>query len=125
MYDVGAGDVISEAGGDGIDMVMTSVSWTLGAGFENLSVTGTAVTSNSGNELDNFIGGSDGNNWLRGLQGNDDIRAEGGNDTINMSSGSGTSYGNDLIDGGFGVDTLDFATFQGGVSISASDITVI
>ena len=109
-YFVGTGDVISESGGNGIDVVETSVSWTLGAGFEHMNVRGTAVTSNSGNELDNSISAEGGNNWLRGLQGDDTIFAGGGNDTINMSSGSGASYGNDIIDGGLGVDTLDYGS---------------
>ena len=109
-YVVGAGDVVSEAGGSGVDTVETSVSWTLGAGFEDMVITGTAVTSNSGNELNNIINGSDGNNWLRGLQGDDSIWGGGGNDTINMSSGAGASYGNDTIDGYLGIDTLDYGS---------------
>jgi Ca2+-binding RTX toxin-like protein len=105
-YVVGSGDVLSDSGG--FDTVESSVSWTLGFGFENLFFTGIAATTGSGNDLNNFIVGNDGNNWLRGLQGNDDVRGGAGNDTINMSSGSGASYGDDFIDGGDGIDTLDY-----------------
>jgi Ca2+-binding RTX toxin-like protein len=105
-YIVGSGDLLSDPGG--FDSVESNVSWTLGAGFEVLHLVGTATTSGSGNELDNWMTGSEGNNWMRGLQGNDSILAGGGNDTINMSNGSGASYGNDFIDGGDGIDTLDY-----------------
>jgi Ca2+-binding RTX toxin-like protein len=107
-YVVGTGDILSDSGGT--DTVESSVSWTLGAGFENLTFTGTAVTSGSGNSLNNVITGSAGNNWLRGLEGNDTVNAGAGNDTIQMSNGSGTNYGADVIDGGSGIDTLDFGT---------------
>ena len=107
-YVVGTGDVLSDAGG--FDTVESNVSWTLGAGFEVLHLVGTATTSGSGNDLDNWMTGSEANNWMRGLQGNDSILAGGGNDTINMSNGSGASYGNDFVDGGDGIDTLDYGT---------------
>ena len=106
FYIVSAGDVVADAGG--FDVIDSSVSWTLAAGFEGLWFHGTATTSGTGNELNNDINGSDGNNWLRGLQGDDTIRGGPGNDTINMSNGSGSSYGNDFIDGDAGVDTLDY-----------------
>ena len=106
FYIVSAGDVVADAGG--FDVIDSSVSWTLAAGFEGLWFHGTATTSGTGNELNNDINGSEGNNWLRGLQGDDTIRGGLGNDTINMSNGSGSSYGNDFIDGDGGVDTLDY-----------------
>ncbi len=108
LYIVGTGDILNDSGG--VDTVQSTVSWTLAAGFENLTFTGTAVTSGSGNNLNNVITGSAGNNWLRGLEGNDTINAGAGNDTIQMSNGSGTSYGSDVINGGDGVDTLDYGS---------------
>jgi Ca2+-binding RTX toxin-like protein len=105
-YVVGTGDVLIDSAGT--DTVESSITWTLGAGFENLVLTGTTSTSGHGNSLNNVITGSAGSNWLRGLQGNDTIFAGAGNDVINMSSGSGASYGDDVIDGGDGVDTLDY-----------------
>jgi len=108
LYIVGTGDILNDSGG--VDTVQSTVSWTLAAGFENLTFTGTATTSGSGNSLNNVISGSAGNNWLRGLEGNDTINAGAGNDTIQMSNGSGTSYGADVINGGDGVDTIDYGT---------------
>ena len=43
--------MLSDSGG--VDTVESTVSWTLGADFENLIFTGTAATSGSGNDLDN------------------------------------------------------------------------
>ena len=108
LYIVGSGDILNDSGG--VDTVQSTVSWTLAAGFENLTFTGTATTSGSGNNLNNVITGSAGNNWLRGLEGNDTINAGAGNDTIQMSNGSGTSYGTDVINGGDGVDTIDYGS---------------
>jgi Ca2+-binding RTX toxin-like protein len=105
-YRVDGGDTLADAGG--IDTVESTVSWTLAAGFENLTLTGVAVTSGSGNSQDNVITGNSAANWLRGLGGDDTVSGGAGNDTINMSFGSAASYGNDVIDGGSGVDTLDF-----------------
>lgn len=105
-YRVDGGDTLADAGG--IDTVESTVSWTLAAGFENLTLTGVAVTSGSGNSQNNVITGNSAANWLRGLGGDDTVSGGAGNDTINMSFGSAASYGNDVIDGGNGIDTLDF-----------------
>jgi Ca2+-binding RTX toxin-like protein len=105
-YRVDGGDTLTDAGG--IDTVESTVSWTLGGAFENLTLIGTAPSSGSGNSLNNVITGNSAANWLRGLAGNDTVSGGEGNDTINMSFGSASSYGSDVIDGGGGVDTLDF-----------------
>lgn len=46
--------------------------------------------------------------WISGRQGNDTLLGAQGNDTFNMSNGGGASYGHDVIDGGDGIDTLDY-----------------
>jgi Ca2+-binding RTX toxin-like protein len=106
LYIVTAGDVLSDSGG--IDTVQSTVSWTLAAAFENLTFTGTATTSGSGNDLNNVITGSAGNNWMRGRGGNDTLLGFAGTDTFNMSLGAGGLYGTDHLDGGEGIDTIDF-----------------
>ena len=106
LYRVDGGDTLADAGG--IDTVESQVSWTLAAGFENLTLTGAAATSGSGNSQNNVITGNSAANWLRGLGGNDTVSGGEGDDTINMSIGPGASYGADVIDGGSGVDTLDY-----------------
>jgi trimeric autotransporter adhesin len=113
LYIVTAGDVLNDSGG--IDTVQSTVSWTLAAAFENLTFTGTATTSGSGNDLNNVITGSAGSNWMRGRGGNDTLLGFAGNDTFNMSLGAGGLYGTDHLDGGDGVDTLDF----GGAALTA------
>jgi Ca2+-binding RTX toxin-like protein len=107
-YVVGTGDILNDAGG--VDTIETSVTWHLAAGFENLTVTGNATTSHGGNNLNNTIVGGSGANWIAGREGNDTLYGNGGGDTFNMSNGAGASYGNDFIDGGDGVDTIDFGS---------------
>ncbi|MBB4063508.1 hypothetical protein [Gellertiella hungarica] len=75
-----AGDVVDETGGDGNDEVRSSVSYTLGAGIENLTLTGNGNISGTGNAADNIITGNDGNNTLDGGAGADTLRGGRGND---------------------------------------------
>ncbi|OQW37750.1 MAG: hypothetical protein A4E20_17585 [Nitrospira sp. SG-bin2] len=94
-YVVGAGDTAVEFDGDGTDTVETGVSTTLGANVENLTLTGSASLTGTGNELDNVLradgsvsvlAGGDGNDtYLIGPNGDDDILVEtvtGGIDTV-------------------------------------------
>ena len=76
-----AGDVITEAAGEGIDTVQTSSSYTLGANIENLVLTGTANINGTGNALNNVITGNSGNNTLDGAAGIDTLIGGAGNDT--------------------------------------------
>jgi Ca2+-binding RTX toxin-like protein len=104
-YVASSGDVLIDAGG--IDTVESNLNWTLAAGFENLTLTGTAVVA-VGNADANVIVGNAGNNSISGREGNDSLSGGAGNDTFIMSTGAGTSYGFDSIDGGTGIDTLDY-----------------
>ena len=104
-----SGDVITENANDGSDSVSSSVNWTLGANFENLSLQGNQDLSGTGNALDNSIYGNNGNNTILGLGGNDYIYASGGNDVVD--GGDGNDYldgvsGNDTLIGGLGNDQL-------------------
>ena len=104
-YIVTSGDVLVDSGG--IDTVVSSVNWNLGAGFENLTLTGSAI-SGSGNSANNTIIGNAANNAISGREGDDSLYGAAGNDTFIMSNGAGASYGQDSIDGGDGMDTVDF-----------------
>jgi Ca2+-binding RTX toxin-like protein len=93
------GDFAFENPGAGVDTVNSSVSYALPQNIENLYLTGSAFRG-AGNELNNFISGTDGPNRLDGERGNDWLVAGAGNDTVVGGLGA------DKIEGGLGVDTL-------------------
>jgi Ca2+-binding RTX toxin-like protein len=66
-----AGDGIAEAAGGGTDTAMASVSYSLAANVENLTLTGSANIDGTGNGLDNVITGNAGANTLSGGLGAD------------------------------------------------------
>jgi Ca2+-binding RTX toxin-like protein len=97
-------DVILEAVGGGTDSVQSSVTFTLGAEIENLTLTGTALSNGTGNALANILTGNASNNILSGLAGNDSLNGGMGNDTLNGGAG------NDQLLGGAGNDLFVFNT---------------
>jgi Ca2+-binding RTX toxin-like protein len=94
------GDSVVENAGAGIDTVQSAVSHTLAANVENLTLTGTAALSGTGNALNNKLLGNDGNNILDGGLGNDKLDGLFGDDAL---FGGG---GNDMLVGGIGNDRL-------------------
>uniref|UniRef100_A4XQ74 Hemolysin-type calcium-binding region n=1 Tax=Ectopseudomonas mendocina (strain ymp) TaxID=399739 RepID=A4XQ74_ECTM1 len=81
-YIVGHKDAkVFEAANEGIDTVLASVSFTLGANLENLTLLGKAALNGTGNELSNLLIGNDGNNILDGGTGADRMEGGKGNDT--------------------------------------------
>jgi Ca2+-binding RTX toxin-like protein len=86
--------------------VQKSASYTLQAGEQNLTLTGTAGISGTGNALGNVITGNSGANSLLGKDGDDALNGGGGNDTLDGGNG------NDRLDGGAGNDVLQ--GFSGG-----------
>lgn len=98
------GDVLSETGGSGTDRVEASISFTLATGFENLTLTGTAALTGTGNAANNVILGNGGTNVLQGGGGVDTINGGAGNDTIILTA-IGLSAGS-VFDGDAGVDVL-------------------
>ncbi len=91
-----AGDVVQEAPAEGIDVVRSEVTFTLGPNIENLVLAerfefDTQAINGTGNELDNTLTGQGGDNVLTGLGGNDTIDGGDGTDTAAFS-GDVTSY---------------------------------
>ncbi|WP_206513403.1 beta strand repeat-containing protein [Rhizobium phaseoli] len=86
-----AGDVVSENAGEGTDTVKTSLTtYTLGANVENLTYTGTAAFTGSGNALDNIITGGTGADHLAGGLGNDTYIVDNAGDVVTENVGEGT-----------------------------------
>jgi Ca2+-binding RTX toxin-like protein len=83
-----AGDVTTEAAGAGSDTVLTSVSRTLGANLEHLTLTGAGAINGFGNALDNRLTGNGGVNSLSGGKGNDTLDGGGGADTLAGGTGN-------------------------------------
>ncbi len=75
-----AGDIATEALNGGRDVVRASVSYTLGANLEQLTLTGTADINATGNALANTLTGNDGANTLDGGAGADRLAGGRGND---------------------------------------------
>jgi serralysin len=84
-----AGDAVAEGANAGIDLVQASVSYSLGANLENLTLTGTALNG-GGNSLDNVITGNASNNVLWGGDGNDTLDGGGGADQLDGQAGNDT-----------------------------------
>ncbi len=104
------GDVVTENLNEGTDRVNASISYTLGAHVENLTLTGSDVINGIGNELNNTITGNTAANTLDGMGGNDSLSGGDANDILVGGDGTDTltgGAGDDVLDGGTGTDTLN------------------
>ena len=82
-YIVGStGDEIFEYEDEGVDLVKSSKTYTLGDSLENVTLTGSSGINATGNALDNVLVGNSAANILAGGDGNDTIDGGAGNDTM-------------------------------------------
>jgi Ca2+-binding RTX toxin-like protein len=80
-YIVGSGDTVVEKVNEGTDIVKSSVTFTLSANVENLTLIGAANVNGTGNTLSNILVGNSGNNILSGGSGADTMSGGEGDDT--------------------------------------------
>ncbi|BBD65852.1 hypothetical protein NIES4072_04690 [Nostoc commune NIES-4072] len=102
-------DTITEAANSGTDTVRSSVSYTLGANLENLTLREGGDITGTGNNLSNFIFGNTFNNTLNGGAGDDTLDGNNGNDILNGGDGNDSLQGgpgNEVLNGGAGNDIL-------------------
>ena len=82
-----AGDTVTEGAGQGTDTILSSVSYTLPANVENLTLTGYADLNATGNALANVFTGNAGNNVFTSSDGQDTLIGGAGDDTYVLASG--------------------------------------
>ena len=84
-----AADLVIELANNGLDTVQSSVTHTLAANVENLTLTGTSAINGTGNVLDNILTGNSAANVLTGGAGNDTY-VIGAGDTVVETANNGT-----------------------------------
>lgn len=105
-YYVGStSDRVIELSNDGVDSVFSTVSLTLSANVENLTLLGSANLTGRGNELANTIMGNVGANQLYGGEGNDTLFGSDANDALYGDSGVDSMIGG-LGNDNYYVDTI-------------------
>ncbi len=116
------GGSFSDAGGE--DLVMATISYTLGDYFENLTLVGKTNINGTGNSLDNIIIGNTGSNILIGGQGSDTLIGGLGKDTLTGGSGSDVFIFNTVPNTKTNLDTItDFNVTDDTIQLENSVLT--
>jgi Ca2+-binding RTX toxin-like protein len=111
-------DIIESAKDTGIDVVKSSLSYTLGTALENLQLLGTAGHDGFGNGLANALTGNAGNNALNGKSGADTLDGGLGNDSLTGGADADlfvfrTGDGHDTITDFAAADKIDLSGVKG------------
>lgn len=111
------GDVIVEVAAGGVDTVISSISYVLAPGLENLHLTGAEAISGTGNDGDNYLDGAlnVAGNVLAGGRGDDRYHIDAG-DTIVEAAGAGI----DTVYAGFSYtlgENLEALQLVGGAAV--------
>jgi Ca2+-binding RTX toxin-like protein len=118
-YYVTVGDQVADDGG--IDTIYFSGSgfWRLAPDFENIVAVGNGPVDFRGNNDANVMIGGPGDDYMNGRAGDDTMIGNGGNDHFDMSTGRPAdavgglwTMGNRYIDGGDGIDTIDYDGYE-------------
>ena len=108
-------DVVREFDGGGIDTVISSEDFTMGAFIENLTFTGSFPSNGFGNELANRITGASGDDILIAVEGNDTLVGNDGADGLEGGEGADSlagGRGNDI----YYVDNIGDRVVEAGLS---------
>ncbi len=79
-------DTVSENTNEGTDLVISSISYSLGQNLEQLQISGSDALTATGNSLNNTLTGNSGNNTLDGGTGIDTLNGGDGNDTYRVDN---------------------------------------
>lgn len=123
-----ADDAVTENLNEGTDTVQSSITYTLGANVENLTLIGVVALNGTGNALDNVLGGTSGANVLDGGAGSDLLVGSLGDDiyvvdivsdvvTENLNEGTDTVQSSVSFTLGANVENL---TLTGSTAVNAT-----
>ncbi len=120
-----SGDTVTENASEGIDTVLSSITYTLGSNLENLTLSGSTAINATGNTLNNMLTGNSGVNALNGGAGNDTMDGQGGNDQLTGGTGADTALYQLLVQsdalGGNGTDVWSDFTIGNTTSNTNAD----
>ncbi|WP_368677862.1 calcium-binding protein [Acinetobacter lactucae] len=120
-----SGDTVTENASEGIDTVLSSITYTLGSNLENLTLNGSTAINATGNTLNNTLTGNSGVNALNGGAGNDILDGQGGNDQLTGGTGADTALYQLLVQsdalGGNGTDVWSDFTMGNTASNTNAD----
>ncbi|MGB8526395.1 MAG: calcium-binding protein, partial [Rhodoplanes sp.] len=119
------GDAVYENVNEGTDRVQSSVTYTLGANVENLTLTGSGNINGTGNSGNNNLTGNSGANILDGRGGADILTGGAGNDVFLFHPGE--ANGDTVVDfagqGAASGDSLLFIGYGAGATLTQIDAT--